>query len=227
MNLRISPKRLKLQQTNSSITIITAAATVLTIFALISSRSLLSQASYQRKVINAKRQTVKQLKANLDAAKTLITQYRVFEGQDPNVLGGAKAGQGPLDGNNSKIVLDALPSTYDFPALTSSIEKIFSTERISSPIISGTDNESVDNATTATKPTPVTMNFTISGETNYNGAKTLVGDLEKSIRPFDIVSLTLTGSESVMKVGLSVNTYYQPSKSLTLTDTVVTDEKSK
>lgn len=217
MNLHISSKRLKIDQANSSIMIIIAVASVLTIFALVSSKSLLSQAAYQRRVLNAKRDTIKQLKANIDNVDKLISQYKVFESQDPNLLGGSRTGQGPTDGNNSRIVLDALPSTYDFPALTSSIEKILSNQQINTRSISGTDNEASNNETVSGNPQPVAMNLAIDSDSDYNGVKTLINDLERSIRPFDIINMSLSGTESSMNISISVNTYYQPAKILSIT----------
>lgn len=217
MNLHISSKRLKIDQANSSIMIIIAVASVLTIFALVSSKSLLSQAAYQRRVLNAKRDTIKQLKANIDNVDKLISQYKVFESQDPNLLGGSRTGQGPTDGNNSRIVLDALPSTYDFPALTSSIEKILSNQQINTRSISGTDNEASNNETVSGNPQPVAMNLAIDSDSDYNGVKTLINDLERSIRPFDIINMSLSGTESSMNISISVNTYYQPAKTLSIT----------
>src|SRR6185436_19057656 len=99
----------------------------ITVFSLMASRGLLGQRSYQARVINEKGKAVKQLQSNVAATKSLVDSYSNFTSLSSNVLGGNPRGTGDKDGDNGKIVLDSLPSKYDFPALTTSLEKILST----------------------------------------------------------------------------------------------------
>ena len=69
----------------------------------------------------AKEKAHQQLDKNLKAFDSLVVSYKSFEGKSTNVIGGNASGTGDNDGKNSKIILDALPSSSDFPALTSSI----------------------------------------------------------------------------------------------------------
>jgi hypothetical protein len=59
--------------------------------------------------------------------------------------------------------------------------------------------------------------LSISGTTTYSGAERLIKDLERSIRPFDATKLSISGSGAIT-VNIDVNTYYQPAKSLMISD---------
>lgn len=218
MKLSVVVKKSQISQDNSRVMAVVAVACVITIFSLISVKSLLGQASHQKKIINARNDAAKQLKADIDVANRLSNTFDVFNSANPNMIGGIADNKstGPLDGDNSRITLDALPSQYDFPALISSLEKILSNDKISNPSISGTDTSATSSNSSSPAPQPVTIPVTVSGTTNYAGVQNLIKDFERSIRPFDITNLQLGGNEASMQFSLSLNTYYQPAKSLDL-----------
>lgn len=214
-NFKLRQLGLDRGQTRMLVTITLAVA--VTIFSLLSAKALWSQASYHRHVLDAKRQAVKQLKANLDTVQTLKTQYDSFSSANPNAIGGknvADSNATPPDGDNGRIVLNALPSKYDFPALISSVTKIMSISRISNPGIAGSDQSATINSQPTANPQPVEIPLSLSGLTTYSGAQNLVRDLERSIRPFDITKLQLSGSSASMSVSAQVTTYFQPAKIL-------------
>lgn len=211
-----------------------ATSAMVVVFSLLSAKALLSQSSFQHKVLKAKNSAVNQLKSNLSAANTLKNQFDVFEKGNPNIIGGQggvnTTANGPSDGDNARIVLDALPSQYDFPALTSSLEKIVNNDHVSVQGIGGTDNSGpTSGGSTATSTTPTSTStaspssqtssaqsipFTITAQTSYANSKTLILDFERSIRPIDITNLVLQGSSSNTTVNIQANTYYQPGVSL-------------
>ena len=220
MAKKTSIRHLQIDKTQTTVLIAVAVASVISIFCLVSAKSLLSKAAYQRRVLHARREAVKQLKSNIAAADQLVTQYKVFSSGDPrNVIGGKNVTDpnvSPPDGDNSRIVLDALPSTYDFPALITSMAKILSDQRISSANVGGSDQSAtIDNSANAS-PKPQTVTLTITGTSDYNGIQRLLGDFERSIRPFDIISMQLQGSAGNMNLSASLNTYFQPAKSLNI-----------
>jgi hypothetical protein len=220
---KTSVKHVQINKANNTMLAIAAAAAVVTVFSLLSAKALLSQSSYQHRVLKEKNKAVKQLQENVDAAKALKTQFDIFEAGNPNIiggLGGVNAGfTGPSDGDNARIVLDALPGQYDFPALTSSIEKIVNNDKVAVQGFSGTDaapTPTDDGSSTSDPQTPVAspMAFTLTVTTDYSTSMNLIKDFERSIRPFDITNLTLSGSSSNMNVSIQANTYYQPAMSL-------------
>jgi len=193
-------------------------------FCLASAKSLINQATYQRKVLHERRVAISQLEKNLTTAGNLASQYKIFNSPSTNLIGGkstADPNAQPPDGDNARIVLNALPSIYDFPALISSVTKILNGQNIAIPSIGGADaSASIDNAPT-TNPQPQTIALTIGGSSNINGVQRLIADFERSIRPFDIQNLSLAGSASTMTISLTMNTYYQPAKSISVGSKVV------
>jgi hypothetical protein len=125
-------KRSLINKANSTIVIATALAAFVVVFALVAGHSLIGQIAYQNRVIDAKKQALRTLKSDLEARDTLVESYKAFVSDKVNVLGGQADGTGDHDGDNAKLVLDALPSKYDFPALTTSLEKMITDQHLGS-----------------------------------------------------------------------------------------------
>ena len=217
-----STKRGQIDQANSRVVIAAGIAAFVVIFCGVASRALISQASYQNRIISTKRAAVNQLKADVVSAKTLRTAYDQFNGAQTNVLGGSATGSGALDGTNTKIVLDALPSSYDFPALATSLEKLIVSSGMTIVGISGTDDEVAQSQNqSSSKPLPVAMPFQVSVSGDYGKIQSLVSTFEHSIRPIQIQSLKLSGDQSSLTLTVAAQTFYQPAKSLNITTKVV------
>lgn len=222
---KLTKKSLQIDKNQSAILTAVAAATIVSIFCLTSAKVLLNQALYQRRVINARNSSASQLDKDIADAKTLENQYNtVFLGSSgENIIGGtAETGTQNLgnttnkNGPNDKIVLDALPTQYDFPALLTSLSNLLTVDGIGAQSIGGTDQSATFNSDPSYNPQPSSIDLGITGTTTYGSVKKLVSDLEHSIRPFDITQMTLTGSDSNLTFNLSVTTYYQPAKTLNL-----------
>jgi hypothetical protein len=121
---KVSVKHLQINKSQSNMLIVIALTVAFVIFGLFATKALISKGLYQRRALHAQRDVVSQLKTNYNNAQTLFTQYKVFANGDPNVLDGHLTGTANNDGDNAKIVLDALPSTYDAPALATSLDNI-------------------------------------------------------------------------------------------------------
>ncbi len=214
-----STKRLQISKANARIVVIIAGAAVLTTFSLVASRALLNQRLYQARVIVEKEKAAKQLKENRKAVESLHSAYTQFVTTPQNVIGGDTNGTTDRDGDSAKIILDALPSKYDFPALTTSIEKLL-TEELSFKIdnISGTDDELAQAAqTSSTSPEPIEVPFEVSVSSNYDSLYSLFLVFELSIRPFHINTLTFSGDDQETQLIVNAHTYYQPAQSLDIT----------
>lgn len=221
LKLQMSTKHVQISKAQSTMLAVTAAATVISVFCLVSSKALIAQAKFQSHVISARSAAADQLQANVETAKNLATQYnQVFENSGPtNVLGGqntTSATAVPPDGDNGRIVIDALPTSYDYPALLTSLSKLMAQDGIGTPAIGGSDQSTLVDNTPSSNPTATNIDVTISGTSGYKSVQSLVRDLERSIRPFDITKFSLNGSENNMAMSLSVTTYYQPAKTLNL-----------
>lgn len=219
----ITSKRALIDKTNSTVVLVTSIAAFVTVFSLVATKTLVSQAAYQNRVLKAKHVAVNQLKSDITASGQLKTSYEAFIGTGQNVLGGSPTGTGAQDGNNAQIILDALPSAYDFPALATSLEKIItSTNGLTITSITGTDDEVNQSAnSSSTSPQPVPMPFQVSVTGNYQAIQSLINQFEHSIRPFQIQTFDLSGDQNNLTLNLTAQTFYQPAKSLNISTKVV------
>jgi hypothetical protein len=219
----ILTKRVAIDKANAQIVAVVAVASFVTIFCLVASKAVLSQNSYQSRVTAADTKAHQQLQANIQAYDKLASSYETWVSDPNNVIGGSSSGTGANDGENAKIILDALPGAYDFPALTSTIEKILTNSSFKVTSITGTDDQVAQQGNTASaNPRPVSMPFTFSvSSANYTSVGQLVTTLQNSIRPIQIDSINLSGGASDMTLTVNAHTYYQPAKSLSITKQVV------
>jgi hypothetical protein len=219
----VSTKRLAIDKANTRMVIAVAIASFVTVFALVAAHSLWTKGLYQHKVLGLQHKANDQLKRNITSADQLNAAYKAFIGAPQNAIGGNPSGSGQNDGDNAKLVLDALPSKYDFPALTASIEKILSDRNFSIDSIGGTDDELAQQGNkSSNNPQPVEMPFTFSvSKANYQSVQDLIKTMQHSIRPLAIDTLNITGGGSSMQLTVTAHTYYQPGKSLGITQKAV------
>lgn len=219
-DFQMSTKRVQIDNANLVIVASISVAVFLFVFSTFACKALLSQRSYQAKVITQKERAKKQLDENLQVVDTLITSYKEFAAQPENVIGGTANGTGDKDGDNAKIILDALPSKYDFPALATSLEKLSADKGMKINSITGVDDEVAQTGSSST--TAVDVPFEVSVEGSYQATQELIGVFEKSIRPFTINSLTFTSSkDGAITTAIKAKTYYQPEKVLQIKSEVV------
>ncbi len=221
--LQISTKRLAISKANAQMVGIVGAAAFITIFCLVASNAVFSQNRYQARVITAKEKAHKQLQQNIQTFSSLQTAYKAFDNTGTNVIGGNSSGNGTNDGPNSQIILDALPPTYDFPALASSIEKVVSSNGLTINSITGTDDQlNQQNNTSSPSPQAVSIPFAFTvSNASYTSVNQLVTKLQQSIRPISIDTMDLTGSVSDMTASITAHTYFQPAKSVSITKKVI------
>ena len=218
MNLKMPKfKGSQIDKSQKRLIILVSVSTVVTIFCLVSTKALLDYAGYHRHELAAKRAVIKQLEANIATANTLESQYQSFNSVNPNFIGGkntADPNTSPPDGDNARLVLDGLPSKYDFPALISSVSKILTNAGIASPGIAGSDLSATTGSAPSASPSPVEIPLSINGLASYGGAQNLILDLERSIRPFYITTLDFGGTNSTISISVGLSTYFQPAKAL-------------
>ncbi len=216
--VKTNSKRQLIDKANASMIVAIAVAAFVVTFSLVASRALLSQRSYQSRVITGKEKAVKQLDSNKQAVQQLAVSYKAFVDTPDNVIGGNPNGTGDRDGNNAKIVLDALPSKYDFPAFITSVETLLKTKNFPLGQIGGTDDEVSQSSAKNTEPVeiPFQMATQVGG---YGNVKDMLETLELSIRPIKIKTLHISGgSETESKLSVEVEgvSYFQAAKGLTI-----------
>lgn len=211
-----SLKRVQINKANSNMVIMVAVAAFIVTFSAIASRALLAKRGYQAKVIKVKENAVKQLDANIQATQNLVTSYKAFVGTSSNVIGGNPTGKGDKDGDNAKITLDALPSKYDFPALTSSVEKVLAQNNYKVDSITGVDDEVAQTSTDTTNTAAIPMPFALTTTTSLEGARNLLVIFEKSIRPIQVKAFEVSGGNSNLQLTITAQTYYLQEKGLSI-----------
>ena len=213
----VSTKHLQVDKANAMVVILVSTAAFIATFSLVASKALIAQRAYQGRVIKEKTIARDQLDANLKAVEPLAKAYNEFKDQKVNIIGGVPQGIGNNDGDNPKIVLDALPSKYDFPGVVSSLEKLLQSPKQQFRLdnIKGTDDEINQQATTVNGLVEIPFEATVAG--SYEGMKEAIDLFERSIRPFQMDTITVTVDEKGLSMKVLAKTYYQPEKSLKLT----------
>lgn len=222
MNEQLTGKRALIDKANARVMIAVSIAAFLIVFSAVSTKTLMSQAAYQNRVITAKEEARDILKKDIESAKKLKISYEKFVNTSVNALGGSPVGAGTKDGDNAKIILDALPSSYDFPALATSLEIIASSQNVNIKSIEGVDEE-VNQATnsSSSSPQPIAIPFDISVSSDYQKIQDVVSSFEKSIRPIKIKTLDITVNQQEIILAVSAETFFQPAKSLNISKQVV------
>ena len=220
-NNPLSSKRLQIDKANASMVAFLAVAAFIAVFSLVASKALLSQRSYQSRVIAEKKKALTQLKTNNQAATELVAAYKSFVAAPENIIAGSASGSGDRDGDNAKIVLDALPSKYDFPALVTSIEKILKAKNYDIDTIAGEDDELNQSQQTDAALQPVEMPFDATINGNFDVAQGFIDLLQRSVRPIQLVKVEFTGADNKLKIHVTAKSYYQPQKTIKITKKVV------
>lgn len=215
-----------IDKSNTKMLITVSGTVFLVVFCLVVSRSLINQSFYQNKVISKKKEALKTLDTNIKSASDLEASYLSFATEPVNVIGGNPSGDGPKDGDNAKIVLDALPSVLDYPGLSSSIEKILVGGGYSITSIGGSEESTVpvaseEDAPIVAESAPVEVPYPLATNSSPELALSLLETLEKSIRPFKIGSLKIEGNGNNLGLTINMVTYFQPEKTLQITKEVV------
>ena len=221
MAKQISIKQIKIDKASATIVIVTSVAAFVIIFSLTASKVLVGQLSYQNRVTAAKQVALNQLKTDVLAEKQLVGSYKGFIDPPQNIIGGSSTGTQVNDGNNAQIILDALPSQYDFPALTSSVQAVLNRESVNIDSISGIDNQIQQQTQTVGSTAPVAMPITFLVDGTYQNIQNVVNDFQNSIRPFQMQTMIISGDQSDITLNIAAQTYYQPAKQFTITNEMI------
>lgn len=217
--INVSLKHVQIDKAYSTVLIAVAIASFVLVFTGFAVNALIVQRNYQARVIAQKEIARDQLQQNLNAVESLRSSYQAFISTPANVIGGASNGDGERDGDNARIILDALPSAYDFPALITSLEKILDAENVTINSISGSDEELLQRDLVGDQPVQIPFSLGVTG--NYASVQSLVDTLEQSIRPFNVNLLSLRGDDDSLRLELQAHSYFQPEKTFRVETKVV------
>lgn len=212
--LQFNTKHAQIDKAQVTMVAAVSVAVFLTIFAAISVYSLSQKRSYQDRVIAAREKARDQLDQNIQASNQLTESYKQFVSEPENIIGGSATGSGDRDGDNARIVLDALPSKYDYPALMTSLEKVIKQRGLSIDSISGTDDEIAQLQASDSSQT-VEMPFDVTVRGDYAKIQDIIKLFERSIRPFNIQEITFKAvDDKEITATVKAKSYFQPEKKL-------------
>ena len=217
-NFGLSTKRVSIEKSSKKVLIAVCVAVVCLVVALVASQSLMKQLKYQAKVLDMRNKAVSQLEKNIKATKSLEASYIAFDTASESIMGNNLS--------NTKIVLNALPSKYDMPALATSLEGLMTTSGVSIVSITGTDEEATAEQSAA-DPQPKEMKFSVSAKGNYSAIQTFIRNIERSTRPIKISHISYKGSDNDLTVTITGTTYYQPLKAFEIKEEVVKPDGQK
>jgi hypothetical protein len=234
----VSAKQLSIDKANSMIVIVLSVCSFIFVFSLVAAKTLVSQYSYQSRVTSALQKTVNQLKADQTAATQLINSYNSFNNQASNIIGGSSTGTSSnQDGSNSKIILDALPDSYDYPATITSFGNLLDVQSVTTsgftitqgsgstasstpaPTSPSAATSSSTSAKSSTPPVAIPFAFSITG--SFSADNSFLTRLQESIKPMQLSTINVTGSDSSATMAVTGETYYLPAAGLQFSSEVV------
>lgn len=212
-----SQKHEIISKTNTNMLIAIGIATFVVVFSVFASKALISQSLYHGRVIGEKEKALKQLNDNEKAVEELKKSFDAFQAEEQNILGGSQTGNAALDGSNAKIVLDALPSAYDYPALSSSFEKILRDGGYDIGSIGGIEDAALlENNRPTGNAKPVEVPYSFSIRSSLDGTKNLLTTLERSIRPMYIDELKIQIGQGTLRTRVDLHTFFTQQKTFKL-----------
>ena len=194
----------------NSVTLLGIAVFVL-VFGLFTIKTLFGFYAYQNIVISAQKASLSNIDQDQQVANNVETSYKAFVNQPNNIIGGSSTGTSSTSGNNAKIILDALPETYDFPALMSSMQALLTTPGITVQSLTGSDTSLTQ--IVSPQPVPIPISFSVQG--SYANIQNLFSILNRSVSPIDILSVELSGTDTDLTASITAQTYYyEPSSGI-------------
>lgn len=222
-------KRQKIQDSSKQMFLWVAGMSAAVGIALVVSWFLWNQIAFKTKVVSAKNDTVRTLRANNQVAPQLRDNIRVLETN--TALAEAKAQD---DQRALQVILDALPADANSLALGASLQnrlaRNISGLTIESLTVAPTSEEQwqAEDSTAAIPADEgldaaqsriqVTLTATSRDATALNE---FLQRLERSIRVIDIERLTMERSTSEYTLNVVAHGYYQPAREITLKTEVV------
>lgn len=196
-----------------------AVAAVAVSFCIATGQYMFAKWDYNNKVLGAKYKASDILNKNINSANELKKEVDAL-------LANPELASVKTDPNDTatKSILDALPTTLDPAALATSLQQAIlnrsgvTIENITVPSEIGTV-DSVDVDTSQATPQEANFSFVVSG--SYSQIRTMVHDLERTIRPIKVTSITLNGTDASLRATFEAVTYFQPAKSADVKEEVV------
>ena len=222
-------KRAQISKASRTMFLWIAAASVLVGAAVVLSFFLFKILIYEERVLAAKFDTDATLGRNLKAVEPLKSEIRALD-TDEN-LASIKAND---QDQALQVVLDALPSEANSLALGASLQNKLlvggngvTLDSIQvTPVLGvetgGEDGGIVDAAVGEGQENSITFQFVVRG--GEEGLKTILKNLERSIRTIQVTSVQISGDAKGQTMSVQGRAFYEPAKKIELKDKVIPRE---
>lgn len=217
-------KRSQIARANRMMFLWIAVGSVVVGIAIVFAIFLFQKLVYNERVLAEKDKTVSILKANNAVVADLETQVRVLDTN--SALSSVKAKD---DDQTIQVILDALPADANSLALGASLQNKLlagipglSVESLQVDPVVGVESlagDSVDASASGDSLNQITFQFSVKG--SPEALRAVLTNLERSIRAIDILSLRIESQETTQLMTVQARAFYEPAKTIELTDKVV------
>jgi len=209
-------KRRLIESAGKMVFVWVAIAAAVVSLALVALQFVYQDFQFNNDIIAAKFTAVSTLEKNIVAVDELDTNIkRLIANGD---LSKAKAYP---DEDNLAVILDALPSNKSSTDLPAGLQKVISPKSgVTLVSITVPSGEAIVTEATETSATvqPMEQIYAVEIAGNYDSIKKFLQQIEHSIRPIYVMSIDIQGASSnELRANMTIKTYYQPSKSVTIT----------
>ncbi len=212
----VSSKNMQIQKASTQTFIAVTIAAVVVAMALVALNFLWGTAKYNDKVQSRQEEARDTLESNVEVIPDLEEAYRVLE------LSGALTPDQEPEKENAEVILDALPTKFDFAELAASMENLAKKSSVQLEGFSGVD-EGSDASVAVPDPEPLPLPFSVNVSGEYTAVAKFMRGLENSIRPMKVVSVSLTGTSNRLQATFNIETSYQPAFDLNIQKEVVAE----
>lgn len=213
-NTGTSQKHMQIKKSSAQSFIAVVVASVVVSMTLVLANIMYDTSKFNSKVQGALEDTKLQLVANIEAVDSLEKSFAALQNGD-NLI--AKQ---PEDKKNSEIILDSLPSVYDFPEIASSVNRLAEISEVELVAFQGTDLGS-DATNQSTLVEPIKIPFSVEVKGSYSAIAKFLLNSERNIRPIIVKSVSLSVSGNELSASVSAETSYQPAFDITIQKEVI------
>lgn len=222
-------KRQQIANANRAMFMWVAGVSVVVGIAAVVSLFLIQKALFNEKVLAEKSKTASTLVANNAVVDDLQNQIRVLNTNDSLKKLMISGETQPV-----QVVLDALPSEANSSAFGASLQQKF----LQAPgiqldslnvtpvqdieVTTGAGGTATSGAIAGTTAEQINFSFDVSTEAgNVSVLKELLVNIERSIRPIDLTSVSIEAQSNRLLLKVEGHTYYQPARTVDLKDKMV------
>lgn len=222
-------KRQQIANANRAMFMWVAGVSVVVGIAAVVSLFLIQKALFNEKVLAEKSKTASTLVANNAVVDDLQNQIRVLNTNDSLKKLMISGETQPV-----QVVLDALPSEANSSAFGASLQQKF----LQAPgiqldslnvtpvqdveVTTGSNGTVSSGAVAGTTAEQISFSFDVSTEAgNVSVLKELLVNIERSIRPIDLTSVSIEAQSNRLLLKVEGHTYYQPARTVDLKDKMV------